>query len=325
MSNDRYTSPLSERYASREMQYIFSPDKKFKTWRRLWIALAEAENELGLLDENGNPAVTKEQIEELKSQADNINYDVAREREKQVRHDVMSHVYAYGVQCPKAKGIIHLGATSCYVGDNTDVIIMTEALHLIRNKLINVIDELSRFAMKYKSQPTLAFTHFQPAQPTTVGKRATLWLQEFLMDLEEYKTSLRTVTRCTIVKIPRAVFEKWMYADIHALKYEAKLVGEYLLEQARNERSLLLMQGADRLALLFVDYFEQYGQGGVLWVREGQKSLADKTGFCLKSVNRAVKKLSEQGLIEKQGNQIKINQEQYERMKAQIAEKLDID
>ena len=139
MSNDRYTSPLSERYASREMQYIFSPDKKFKTWRRLWIALAEAENELGLLDENGNPAVTKEQIEELKSQADNINYDVAKEREKQVRHDVMSHVYAYGVQCPKAKGIIHLGATSCYVGDNTDVIIMTEALHLIRNKLINVI------------------------------------------------------------------------------------------------------------------------------------------------------------------------------------------
>lgn len=185
MSNDRYTSPLSERYASREMQYIFSPDKKFKTWRRLWIALAEAENELGLLDENGNPAVTKEQIEELKSQADNINYDVAKEREKQVRHDVMSHVYAYGVQCPKAKGIIHLGATSCYVGDNTDVIIMTEALHLIRNKLINVIDELSRFAMKYKSQPTLAFTHFQPAQPTTVGKRATLWLQEFLMDLED--------------------------------------------------------------------------------------------------------------------------------------------
>ena len=185
MSNDRYTSPLSERYASREMQYIFSPDKKFKTWRRLWIALAEAENELGLLDENGNPAVTKEQIEELKSQADNINYDVAKEREKQVRHDVMSHVYAYGVQCPKAKGIIHLGATSCYVGDNTDVIIMTEALHLIRNKLINVIDELARFAMKYKSQPTLAFTHFQPAQPTTVGKRATLWLQEFLMDLED--------------------------------------------------------------------------------------------------------------------------------------------
>lgn len=185
MNNDKYTSPLSERYASSQMQYIFSPDKKFKTWRRLWIALAEAENELGLLDENGNPAVTQEQIEELKSQADNINYDVAKEREKLVRHDVMSHVYAYGVQCPKAKGIIHLGATSCYVGDNTDVIIMTEALQLVRTKLLNVIDELSGFALKYKSQPTLAFTHFQPAQPTTVGKRATLWLQEFLMDLED--------------------------------------------------------------------------------------------------------------------------------------------
>ena len=185
MDNDKYTSPLSERYASSQMQYIFSPDKKFRTWRRLWIALAEAENELGLLDENGNLAVTQEQIEELKSQADNINYDVAKEREKLVRHDVMSHVYAYGVQCPKAKGIIHLGATSCYVGDNTDVIIMTEALQLVRTKLLNVIDELSRFALKYKSQPTLAFTHFQPAQPTTVGKRATLWLQEFLMDLED--------------------------------------------------------------------------------------------------------------------------------------------
>lgn len=185
MSNDRYTSPLSERYASREMQYIFSPDKKFKTWRRLWIALAEAENELGLLDEEGNPAVTAEQIAELKSQAENINYDVAKAREKEVRHDVMSHVYAYGVQCPKAKGIIHLGATSCYVGDNTDVILMTEALQLIRTKLLNVLDELSRFAMEYKSQPTLAFTHFQSAQPTTVGKRATLWLQEFLMDLED--------------------------------------------------------------------------------------------------------------------------------------------
>ena len=190
MSNDRYTSPLSERYASREMQYIFSPDKKFKTWRRLWIALAEAENELGLLDENGNPAVTKEQIEELKSQADNINYDVAREREKQVRHDVMSHVYAYGVQCPNAKGIIHLGATSCYVGDNTDIIIMTEGLKLIRNKLITVIRNLSKFADEYKALPTLAFTHFQPAQPTTVGKRATLWLQELLMDLEDVEYQL---------------------------------------------------------------------------------------------------------------------------------------
>lgn len=185
MSNDKYTSPLSERYASREMQYIFSPDKKFRTWRRLWIALAEAENELGLKNEKGEPAVTKEQIEELRTHAEDINYEVAREREKLVRHDVMSHVYAYGQQCPKAAGIIHLGATSCYVGDNTDVIIMTEALQLVRRKLINVIDELAKFAMEYRELPTLAFTHFQPAQPTTVGKRATLWLQEFLMDLED--------------------------------------------------------------------------------------------------------------------------------------------
>ena len=168
MSNDRYVSPLSERYASREMQYIFSPDKKFRTWRRLWIALAETEKELGL-------NITDEQIEELKSHADDINYDVAKEREKIVRHDVMSHVYAYGVQCPKAKGIIHLGATSCYVGDNTDIIVMSEALKLVRRKLINVIAELAKFA----------FTHFQPAQPTTVGKRATLWMQEFEMDLED--------------------------------------------------------------------------------------------------------------------------------------------
>ena len=171
MSNDRYVSPLSERYASREMQYIFSPDKKFRTWRRLWIALAETEKELGL-------NITDEQIEELKSHADDINYDVAKEREKIVRHDVMSHVYAYGVQCPKAKGIIHLGATSCYVGDNTDIIVMSEALKLVRRKLINVIAELAKFAEEQKSQPTLAFTHFQPAQPTTVGKRATLWMQE---------------------------------------------------------------------------------------------------------------------------------------------------
>ena len=193
MSTDRYTSPLSERYASREMQYIFSQDKKFRTWRRLWIALAEAENELGLKNEQGGPAVTEEQIEELRAHAEDINYDVAREREKLVRHDVMSHVYADGQQCPKAAGIIHLGATSCYVGDNTDVIIMTEALQLVRKKLINVIDELSRFAMKYKGLPTLAFTHFQPAQPTTVGKRATLWLQEFLMDLEDTDYVLSTM------------------------------------------------------------------------------------------------------------------------------------
>lgn len=193
MSYDKYTSPLSERYASKEMQYIFSPDKKFKTWRKLWIALAEAENELGLKNEHGEPAVTKEQIDELKAHADDINYDVAKQREKEVRHDVMSHVYAYGVQCPNAAGIIHLGATSCYVGDNTDVIIMTEGLKLVRKKLINVIDELSKFADKYKSQPTLAFTHFQPAQPTTVGKRASLWLQEFVMDLEDVEYVLSTM------------------------------------------------------------------------------------------------------------------------------------
>ena len=178
MSYDRYTSPLSERYASKEMQYIFSQDKKFRTWRKLWIALAETERELGL-------NITEEQIEELKAHADDINYDVAKEREKVVRHDVMSHVYAYGVQCPKAKGIIHLGATSCYVGDNTDIIIMAEALRLVRKKLINVIAELAGFAEAQKAQPTLAFTHFQPAQPTTVGKRATLWMQEFEMDLED--------------------------------------------------------------------------------------------------------------------------------------------
>ncbi len=178
MENDCYKSPLSERYASEEMQYIFSPEKKFRTWRRLWIALAEAEQELGL-------DITDEQIEELKEHADDINYEVAKEREKEVRHDVMAHVYAYGVQCPKAKGIIHLGATSCYVGDNTDLILMSEALHLIRVKLVNVIAELSEFADRYKELPTLAFTHFQPAQPTTVGKRATLWIQDFLMDLAD--------------------------------------------------------------------------------------------------------------------------------------------
>ncbi len=193
MSNDRYMSPLSERYASKEMQYIFSPDKKFRTWRKLWIALAEAENELGLKNEQGMPAVTKEQIEELKEHADDINYDVAKEREKLVRHDVMSHVYAYGVQCPNAAGIIHLGATSCYVGDNTDIIIMTEALNLVRKKLINAIDVLAKFADKYKEMPTLAFTHFQPAQPTTVGKRATLWIQEFMMDLEDIDYVLSTM------------------------------------------------------------------------------------------------------------------------------------
>ncbi|MEI3228592.1 MAG: adenylosuccinate lyase [Lachnospiraceae bacterium] len=178
MSTDRYTSPLSERYASKAMQYIFSPEMKFKTWRRLWIALAETEQELGL-------DITDEQIAELKVHKDDINFEVAKEREKLVRHDVMSHVYAYGVQCPKAKGIIHLGATSCYVGDNTDIIVMAEALKLVKTKLVNVMAELAKFADTYKELPTLAFTHFQPAQPTTVGKRATLWLQEFMMDLED--------------------------------------------------------------------------------------------------------------------------------------------
>ena len=186
MSTDRYVSPLSERYASKEMQYIFSPDMKFRTWRRLWIALAETEKELGL-------NITQEQIDELKAHKDDINYDVAKERERQVRHDVMSHVYAYGVQCPKAKGIIHLGATSCYVGDNTDIIVLAEALKLVQKKLVNVIAELSKFADKYKEQPTLAFTHFQPAQPTTVGKRATLWTQEFLMDLEDLEYVMGTL------------------------------------------------------------------------------------------------------------------------------------
>lgn len=183
MVKNTYESPLSARYASKEMKYIFSPDKKFRTWRKLWIALAEAEMELGL-------PVTQEQIDELKAHADDINYEVAQEREKLVRHDVMSHVYAYGVQCPNAKGIIHLGATSCYVGDNTDVIIMTEGLELIRNKLVTVIRNLSKFADEYKALPTLAFTHFQPAQPTTVGKRATLWIQELLMDLEDVEYQL---------------------------------------------------------------------------------------------------------------------------------------
>ncbi len=184
MSTDRYSSPLSERYASKEMQYIFSQDMKFSTWHKLWIALAETEMELGL-SENGKPVITQEQIDEMKAHVDDINYDVAKEREKLVRHDVMSHVYAYGQQCPKAAGIIHLGATSCYVGDNTDIIVMNEALKLVHKKLVNVIAELSAFAEKYKELPTLAFTHFQPAQPTTVGKRATLWTQEFLMDLED--------------------------------------------------------------------------------------------------------------------------------------------
>ena len=183
MSRDVYESPLSARYAGKEMKYLFSPDMKFRTWRRLWIALAEAEMELGL-------PVTQEQVDELKSHAEDINYEVAQAREKEVRHDVMSHVYAYGQQCPKAAGIIHLGATSCYVGDNTDIIVMTQALELVRDKLVGVLRVLGKFAAEYKDLPTLAFTHFQPAQPTTVGKRATLWMQDLLMDLEDVEYQL---------------------------------------------------------------------------------------------------------------------------------------
>lgn len=179
----KYESPLNSRYASKEMSYLFSPDKKFKTWRKLWIALAEAEKELGL-------QITEEQIAEMKAHQDDINYDVAEAREKEVRHDVMSHVYAFGKQAPKAEAIIHLGATSCYVGDNTDIIIMTEAMELVRKKILNVIQELSKFAMEYKDMPTLGFTHFQPAQTTTVGKRATLWMQDLMMDLEDIEFQL---------------------------------------------------------------------------------------------------------------------------------------
>jgi adenylosuccinate lyase len=173
-----YETPLESRYASKEMLYLFSPDKKFKTWRKLWIALAESEKELGI-------DISDEQIQELKKYKEDINYEVAKEREKVVRHDVMSHVYAYGCQAKKAKPIIHLGATSCYVGDNTDIIIMTEALELIKDKLVNVIDKLSKFALEYKDMPTLGFTHYQPAQLTTVGKRACLWIEDLLMDYED--------------------------------------------------------------------------------------------------------------------------------------------
>ncbi|MCX7714251.1 MAG: adenylosuccinate lyase [Clostridia bacterium] len=189
--NNTYTSPLASRYASREMQFLFSADKKFTTWRKLWVALAEAEQELGL-------DISDRQIAQLKEHIYDINYDVAEAREKEVRHDVMSHVYAYGVLCPDAKPIIHLGATSCYVGDNTDIIIMTEALSLVKKKLVNLINELSKFAKSYKDLPTLAFTHFQPAQPTTVGKRASLWLEDLLMDLEdvEYQLSKAKLLGC---------------------------------------------------------------------------------------------------------------------------------
>lgn len=218
---DTYESPLSSRYADKEMKYIFSPDMKFRTWRKLWIALAEAEHELGL-------NITQEQIDELKAHADDINYEVAEEREKLVRHDVMSHVYAYGVQCPKAAGIIHLGATSCYVGDNTDVIIMTEALKLVEKKLVSVIRQLSAFADKYKSLPTLAFTHFQPAQPTTVGKRATLWIQELLMDLEDvrYVISTMKLLGCKGTTGTQASFLELFDGDHEKCKQIDKLIAE---------------------------------------------------------------------------------------------------
>lgn len=221
MSTDRYTSPLSERYASKEMQYIFSQDMKFRTWRKLWIALAETEKELGL-------DITQEQIDELKAHQDDINYDVAKAREKEVRHDVMSHVYAYGVQCPKAAGIIHLGATSCYVGDNTDVIIMTEALKLVKKKLINIIDALSRFAMENKALPTLAFTHFQPAQPTTVGKRATLWLMELKMDLEDldYVLDNMMLLGCKGTTGTQASFKELFDGDTEKIKKVDQLIAE---------------------------------------------------------------------------------------------------
>lgn len=214
-NNDVYKSPLSARYASKEMQYIFSPDMKFKTWRRLWIALAETEMELGLQDEKGGPRITQAQIDELKSHIDDINYEVAEAREKEVRHDVMSHVFAYGQQCPNAAGIIHLGATSCYVGDNTDIIIMTEAMKLVHKKLLNVIDELSKFADEYKDLPTLAFTHFQPAQPTTVGKRATLWMQELLLDLSdlEYMIGQQKLLGCKGTTGTQASFLELFHGD----------------------------------------------------------------------------------------------------------------
>lgn len=221
MSTDRYTSPLSERYASKDMQYIFSQDMKFKTWRKLWIALAEAEHELGL-------NITQEQIDELKEHQDDINYEVAKEREKLVRHDVMSHVYAYGTQCPKAKGIIHLGATSCYVGDNTDVIIMTEALKLVKKKLVNIINELSKFAMEYKGLPTLAFTHFQPAQPTTVGKRAALWLMELKMDLEDvdYVLENMKLLGCKGTTGTQASFKELFDGDTEKIQQVDKLIAK---------------------------------------------------------------------------------------------------
>ena len=228
MATNTYESPLNSRYASKEMQYIFSPDKKFSTWRKLWIALAESEQELGL-------DITDEQIAEMKEHIYDINYDEAREQEKKVRHDVMAHVHAFGMQCPKAKPIIHLGATSCYVGDNTDIIIMTEALQLVKQKLVCLINELSKFAEEYKDLPTLAFTHFQPAQPTTVGKRATLWLQDLLMDLEDvdYQLSKAKLLGCKGTTGTQASFME-LFAGDHA---KCKKLDELIAEKMGYERS----------------------------------------------------------------------------------------
>lgn len=228
MSQDVYVSPLSTRYASKEMQYIFSPDKKFSTWRKLWIALAETEKELDLQDSEGNPRISQEMIDEMKQHIEDINYDVAKKREAEVRHDVMSHVYAYGQQCPKAAGIIHLGATSCYVGDNTDVIIMTEAMKLVRKKLINVINELAKFALKYKDLPTIAFTHFQPAQPTTVGKRATLWIQELLLDLNDlnYQIDQQKLLGCKGTTGTQASFLELFHGDHEKCKQLDQKIAE---------------------------------------------------------------------------------------------------
>lgn len=221
MPTNIYENPLNTRYASKEMQYIFSPDKKFTTWRKLWIALAESEKELGL-------PITDEQINELKEHVYDINYDVAKEQEKKVRHDVMSHVYAYGVQCPKAKPIIHLGATSCYVGDNTDIIIMTEAMRLIKKELVCLINELAKFCEQYKALPTLAFTHFQPAQPTTVGKRASLWLEDLIMDLEEleYRLSKAKLLGCKGTTGTQASFYELFDGDHEKCKLLDKKIAE---------------------------------------------------------------------------------------------------
>ena len=221
MATNTYESPLNSRYASKEMQYIFSPDKKFSTWRKLWIALAESEKELGL-------DITDKQIAQMKEHIYDINYDVAKAREKKVRHDVMSHVYAYGVQCPDAKPIIHLGATSCYVGDNTDIIIMTEAMQLVKKKLVCLIGELAKFAKEYKDLPTLAFTHFQPAQPTTVGKRASLWLEDLLMDLEDvdYQLSKAKLLGCKGTTGTQASFLELFEGDHEKCKMLDKKIAE---------------------------------------------------------------------------------------------------